>query len=87
MGILDKEERVEVAPVVRGARQVRNNLANVVNQMESGLKNVRRIVENVGKAELAAELGDDAAELQSVYSALKNCLESITDKSVDDLPE
>ena len=70
-----------------GARRIRQTLFHTVTQMEQGLAQVRRVVERHGKAEIAAELGGDAAELATVYQKLKACINDIdASRQIDDLP-
>ena len=72
--------------VVDGARRVRQILSQVVNQTEHGLARIREIATKYGKANIGTELGADAADLQTLYDALKVVLESgPVGKSVDDL--
>ena len=70
-----------------GARRIRQTLFHTVTQMEQGLAQVRRVIERHGKAEISAELGDDATELATVYQKIKACITDIdASRQVDDLP-
>jgi len=86
MSILDRVERPEPS-VANGANRLRQQMSGMVSQMTSSLQNVRRIVDKFGRAELAAELGeDDAAELLTIYNAVKAVVNDVSDEAVADLP-
>ena len=70
-----------------GARRIKQTLFHTVNQMDQGLAQVRRIIDRHGKAEIAAALGGEAAELQQVYNKIKATIAALdSTREVPDLP-
>jgi hypothetical protein len=51
------------------------------------LQKVRNIVSNHGRTALAAELGNDAGQLQNWFNGLKTMVEAATGMSEQDLPD
>jgi len=66
-------------------RKIRAILSGTIKRMEMDCENVRIIVERQGKAEVATELGDDAAALQTLYNSLQTMVNDYGG-SVLDLP-
>lgn len=70
-----------------GARRIRQTLFHTVTQMEQGLAQVRQVINRHGKSEIAAALGDDAAQLQQVYNKIKAAIVDLdSSREVPDLP-
>lgn len=87
MPILDQD--TPVGPTVaEGATRLRRKLLSIVDGIDSGLKDIRRLVNKHGRSNLVTEIGvGDAAEMVTVYDALKDILE-ITEvgRTIDDIP-
>lgn len=83
MSILDPIDRSPTAQ--DGADQVRTTLSNLVLVMQSELGQVRKIVAQHGRSAIADALGNNAAELASVYNTLKTAVNSVTGEA--DVPE
>lgn len=70
-----------------GAVRIRHAMRQAVMQIEHSLQNVNQTVREHGRQAIAAELGPDATELQTVYNKLKTCLQDIdASRDVPDLP-
>jgi len=68
--IPDQIQRPEPT-VAQGAVQVRQALRMAVMNCRQACLRVQRLVETHGRTALATELGDDAAELATAYSAVR----------------
>ena len=68
------------------ANIVREELGVVVRLAEAKLHLVRNLVRHHGRAAIAAELGDDAAVLLTVYTKLKEAIEVAKEIVVEELP-
>ena len=68
------------------ANIVREHLACVVGIAEVRLHQIRNLVRTHGRAEIAAELGNDAGAMLTVYTKLKEAVEAAKDITVEDLP-
>ena len=87
MAILDQP--VPAGPTVTdGANQIRRRLESLVESVRVGLGDIRRIVSEFGRSNLETEVGaSDAAEMLTLYNALKDVLESAeVGDTVDTLP-
>lgn len=70
-----------------GAQRIRQMMYQTVSQMDQGLGQVRQVIQRHGRQAIAAELGPDAAELQTIYNKLKACLQDLdASREVPDLP-
>ena len=68
------------------ANRVRAKLRSVIGIADIRLLEIRNIVTTYGQPAIAAELGDDAAALLTVYNALKSAVEAAKEITVEDLP-
>ena len=64
-------------------RQTFNMLSDVISVH---LNRVVRLVKRNGKANVAAELGDDAAELQTAFNTLKTVAQDIKNVDIENIP-
>jgi hypothetical protein len=76
MAIIDPLPPAGPPTVTDGANRIRRRFINIVNNMDHGLKNIRAIVNNFGRANLVTELGADAAAMLTLYTTMKDVLES-----------
>ncbi len=67
------------------AIRIRELLSSVIGHTESALHQIRNIVRG-NRTEIAAELGDDAAAMLTVYNKLKEAVEVAKEIEVEDLP-
>ena len=68
------------------AKQIREYLAQVVSLADVRLLQIRNLVRDHGRSTIAAELGGDAAALLTVYTRLKEAIETAKEVAVEDLP-
>ena len=68
------------------ANDIRRKIAQVVNLADIRLSEIRNMVRDHGRSTIAAELGDDAADMLTVYTKLKEAIEAAKQVSVEDLP-
>ena len=68
------------------AKQIREYLAQVVSLADVRLLQIRNLVRDHGRSTIAAELGGDAATLLTVYTKLKEAIETAKEITVEDLP-
>ena len=68
------------------ANKIRGHLANVISIADIRLQDIRNLVSKYGRANIAVELGDDAAALLTVYTKLKEAIEAAKEITVEDLP-
>lgn len=68
------------------AKNIRQHLASVVNLADNQLLRVRNLVRQYGRSNIATELGSDAQALLTVYTKLKEAVETAKGVSVEDLP-
>ena len=68
------------------ANDIRRKIAQVVNLADIRLTEVRGLVRDYGRSAIAAELGDDAADMLTVYTRLKEAIETARQITVEDLP-
>ena len=66
--------------------EIRESMGQVVSIAEVQLQRVRNLVRTYSRATIAAELGDDADALLTVYTKLKEAIEMAKEKTVEDLP-
>lgn len=85
MGILGQEEVVYVPTAADGVKRIKRTCNQICEQVNSQLNTIRNIVKRYGRSEVIAELGDDASELVSFYTAAKNLIENHPDISTEDL--
>lgn len=71
--------------IVDKANEIREKLAQIVTLAEIRLQEIRNLVRTYGRAELAAELGDDAQALVDVYAKLKEAIEAAKNTTVEEL--
>ena len=60
-----------------GVARIKLTLFHTANLIEHSLDHIREVVREFGRAEIEAELGEDAHELASVYRTLKETLENL----------
>ena len=80
---------VELTPeqiVTNATNEIRQKLAQVVNLADIRLTEIRNLVREHSRSAIAAELGDDAAAMLTVYTKLKEAIETAKEIEVDDLP-
>ena len=68
------------------ANKIREKLATVVGIADIRLAEIRNLVSKYGRANIVAELGDDAAALLTVYTKLKEAIEAAKGIEVEELP-
>jgi len=66
--------------------KIRSLFAEVIEHADSNLTAVRILVRKYGRQTIAAELGNDAAAMLTVYTKLKEAIEAAKDIEVEDLP-
>ena len=67
------------------ALRVREITRDILNMADTGLKRIRMHVRGK-RADVATELGDDAAAMLTVYNKLKDAIEAGKSVTIDDLP-
>ena len=65
---------------------IRRKIAQVISLADIRLTEIRNMVRDHGRSTIAAELGDDAADMLTVYTKLKEAIEAAKQVSVEDLP-
>ncbi len=68
------------------ANKIREALSSVIGIADIRLQQIRDFVAKYGRAELAAELGEDAPAMLTVYTKLKEAIEAAKDTTVEELP-
>ena len=68
--------------VTDDANAIRHNIGQAVEVTDHCLNRVRHIVRVRGRAAIAAELGDDAPALLTVFTKLKEAIEAAKDITV-----
>ncbi len=68
------------------ADKIREKLSQVVDLAEMRLHEIRNLFRTYGRAELAAQFGDDASALLTVYTKLKEAIEAAKNTTVEELP-
>lgn len=68
------------------ANKIREKLGSVIGIADIRLQEVRNLVRKYGRASLAAELGDDAAAMLTVYTKLKEAIEAAKEITIEKLP-
>ena len=68
------------------ANKIREKLGSVIGIAEIRLQEIRNLVSKYGRANIAAELGDDTQALLTVYTKLKEAIEAAKGITVEDLP-
>ena len=68
------------------ANDIRRKIAQVVNLADIRLSEIRNMVRDHGRSTIAAELGDDAADMLTVYTKLKEAIEAAKQITVEELP-
>lgn len=87
MAIIDPPAPPGAPTAADGANRLRRKFIDIVNNINGGLADVRSIVQQFGRSNLETELGADATPMGTLYTALKNVLESAeVGWSVDNLP-
>ncbi len=75
-----------ITEVEQAAIRIRELLANVTSIVDVSLLKIRNLVRDHGREAIAAELGDDAQALLTVYTKLKEAIEAAKEITVEDLP-
>ncbi len=68
------------------ANDIRGHLASVISLADVLLLQIRNLVRQYGRSNIAAELGTDAAAMLTVYTKLKEAVEAAKGITVEDLP-
>ena len=68
------------------ANGIREHLASVISLTDLRLLQIRNLVRQYGRSNIAAELGADAAAMLTVYTKLKEAVETAKEITVEDLP-
>ena len=68
------------------ANEVRGKLAQIVSLADIRLLEIRNLVRKHGRQDIANELGSDAAAMLTVYTKLKEAIETAKEVAVEDLP-
>ena len=68
------------------ANQIREYLAQVVSLADVRLLQIRNLVREHGRSNIAAALGGDAAAMLTVYTRLKEAIETAKQITIEDLP-
>ena len=68
------------------ANEIREKLAQVVDLADIRLQEIRNLVRQYGRVNIAAELGSDAAAMLTVYIKLKEAIEIAKKIQIEDLP-
>lgn len=68
------------------ANEIRGHLGSVISLADVCLLQIRNLVRDHGRSNIAAELGSDAADMLVVYTKLKEAIETARQVSVEDLP-
>ena len=68
------------------ANNIRDKIAQVTSLADIRLQEIRNLVREYGRANIAAELGSDAAALLTVYTKLKEAIEAARQVTIEDLP-
>ncbi len=68
------------------ANKIRESLASVISIADIRLQDIRNLVSKYGRANIAAELGDDAPVMLIVYTKLKEAIEAAKEITVEELP-
>ena len=72
--------------VTEAAGDIREKIADIVNLTEIRLHEIRNLVRQYGRSAIAAELGSDSQDMLTVYTKLKEAIESAKQIAVEDLP-
>ena len=84
MSLIDVPVRPET--ITDKANKIREMLARIIGIADIRLQNIRDLVAKYGRANIAAELGNDAAALLTVYTKLKEAIEAAKGTTVEELP-
>ena len=68
------------------ANNIRQHLASVISLADVRLLQIRNLVRDHGRSNIAAELGPDASDMLTVYTKLKEAIEAAKQVTVEDLP-
>ena len=68
------------------ANDIREKIAQVVSLSEIRLQEIRNLVRECGRANIAAELDSDAPALLTVYTKLREAIEAAKNITVEELP-
>ena len=68
------------------ANKIRMKLADVISHADICLHEIHSLVSKYGRANIAAELGDDAVALLTTYAKLKDAIEAAKEITVEELP-
>lgn len=79
---------IPIAPetITDKANKIREALANVIGIADVQLHRIRNLVQRYGRANIAAELGDDAQAMLTVYTKLKEAVEMAKETIIEELP-
>ena len=68
------------------ANGIRGHLGSVISLADVRLLQIRNLVRDYGRSNIAAELGSDASDMLTVYTKLKEAIETARQVTVEDLP-
>ncbi len=68
------------------ANKIREKLATIIGIADIRLAEIRNLVSKYGRANIAAELGDDASTMLVVYTKFKEAIEAAKEITIEDLP-
>ena len=68
------------------ASNIRGKMGQVIVVAEQQLHQIRNLVRRHGRSTIAAELGSDAAAMLTVYTKLKEAIETAKQVTIEDLP-
>lgn len=88
MALIDNRQKpAESQTVAEAAYLIRNIVKAEANSLNNKLGLIRGLVQKHTRSAIAEELGSDAAEMLSIYNAMKSLAELIdASETVDDLP-
>lgn len=71
--------------ITNASNDIRGKISQIVQLADIRLTEIRNIVRG-RRAAIATELGDDAADMLTVYTKLKEAIETAKQITVDELP-
>ncbi len=85
MALTSKTQDTRTGPE-QAAEKIRELMAATLDHAEVTLQQIRSLVRKYTRAALAEELGDEAAAMLSVYSDLRNAVQTGKNIIVEDVP-
>ena len=79
-------ELTQAQIVTNATNDIRQKVAQVISLADIRLTEIRNLIREHTRAAIAAELGPDAGDMLTVYSKLKEAVETAKQIEVDDLP-